>query len=366
MSSTAADRALVIGGAYRKDLRMPDTALILPGSNPGKFQDPDLTANGEPRAFVSLSRLRDGCGSTPAACATLPATTATSNRARATTVSPTCRSPRSAPTWTRLPIYRRVEEIGFTGGEPFLNRELPAMLGEALARGYRALVLTNAMKPMQRRKAKLLDAAIAARRGADGARLDRSFPAGEARGGARSGHLAADAGGAALAGSATASRVHVARPYPVARTGSARSRRLSRALFAAEAIPGRCDDPGALVFFPEMDVARGRPGDHHALLEHPRASSPEQMMCASSRMVLKRKGAEQPVVVPCTLLPYDPQFELGRRLAGSADDRHVQPSVLRPVLRAGGASCSARLMRVQRCPAPGQTHGRGACHARST
>ena len=29
-------------------------------------------------------------------------------------------------------------------------------------------------------------------------------------------------------------------------------------------------------------------------------------MCASARMVVKRKGAERPAVVACTLLPYDP------------------------------------------------------------
>ncbi len=52
----------------------------------------------------------------------------------------------------RLPV----EEVGFTGGEPFLNRELPAMLRDALRRGFRALVLTNAMKPMRNHAAALL------------------------------------------------------------------------------------------------------------------------------------------------------------------------------------------------------------------
>ena len=39
--------------------------------------------------------------------------------------------------------------------------------------------------------------------------------------------------------------------------------------------------------------------------------SPDSVMCATSRMVVKRKGARAPAVVACTLLPYDPQFELG-------------------------------------------------------
>jgi hypothetical protein len=42
---------------------------------------------------------------------------------------------------------------------------------------------------------------------------------------------------------------------------------------------------------------------------------PNQMMCSSSRMVVKRKGADAPQVLPCTLLPYEPAFEMGATLA---------------------------------------------------
>ncbi len=41
-------------------------------------------------------------------------------------------------------------EIGFTGGEPFLNPELAGMMEDALLRGFEVLVLTNAMRPMMR------------------------------------------------------------------------------------------------------------------------------------------------------------------------------------------------------------------------
>ena len=49
------------------------------------------------------------------------------------------------------------EEIGFTGGEPFMNPGLIAMLDEALGRGFRTLVLTNAMRPMMKCADALLD-----------------------------------------------------------------------------------------------------------------------------------------------------------------------------------------------------------------
>ena len=57
-------------------------------------------------------------------------------------------------------------------------------------------------------------------------------------------------------------------------------------------------------------------------------------------MVIKRKGAPRPVVVACTLIPYDDRFALGETLA----EAHGEVSLNHPhcarfcVL--GGASCS--------------------------
>ena len=63
-------------------------------------------------------------------------------------------------------------------------------------------------------------------------------------------------------------------------------------------------------------------------------------MCASSRMVVKRKGAAHPAVIACTLLPYDPRFELGRTLAeaGVAVPLNHQHCAKFCVL--GGGACS--------------------------
>jgi hypothetical protein len=76
-------------------------------------------------------------------------------------------------------------------------------------------------------------------------------------------------------------------------------------------------DPLELVLFPEMDERADVPeittscwGVLH--------KSPSDVMCSSCRMVVKRKGAARPVVLPCTLLPYDPAFEMGRTLAQAA------------------------------------------------
>jgi uncharacterized Fe-S cluster-containing radical SAM superfamily protein len=317
---------------------MPESGLASrPALDPRKFRDPDVTAKGEPRAFVSLARLRTVWFNTGSLC---------NIACRNCYIESSPRNDRLA--YLSLAEVRSyldeiadiptVEEIGFTGGEPFLNREFPAMLGEALASGYRALVLTNAMKPMQRRKAELLE--LRSRHGAAltiRVSIDHFMP---------EKHEAVRGHGTwrpMLEGlrwlRRNGFRIHVAgrtlwhEPEAQVRAGFAR-------LFAAETIPVDAHDSGALVLFPEMDVHLDVP-EITTRCWSILGVSREQMMCASSRMVLKRKGAEQPVVVPCTLLPYDPQFELGRRFADTRTSVRLNHPFCAQFCVLGGASCSA-------------------------
>ena len=81
--------------------------------------------------------------------------------------------------------------------------------------------------------------------------------------------------------------------------------------------PIDANDRAQLVLFPEMDESADVPEITTACwaILH---KSPNEVMCASSRMVVKQKGAARPVVLPCTLLPYDPAFEMGATLAEAA------------------------------------------------
>jgi len=119
-----------------------------------KFHDPDWTAGGERRASVGLDRLRTLWFNTGTLC------------------NITCRNCyiESSPTNDRLVYLSAAEvrayldeiarddlgttEIGFTGGEPFMNPEIIAMLEAPLALGYRVLVLTNGLQPMLRPRLK--------------------------------------------------------------------------------------------------------------------------------------------------------------------------------------------------------------------
>jgi hypothetical protein len=77
---------------------------------------------------------------------------------------------------------------------------------------------------------------------------------------------------------------------------------------------------------------------------------PSELMCASSRMIVKRKGAASPMVVPCTLLPYEAGFEMGPTRAASltADGGLFRRGAVKlchahcaKFCVLGGASCSA-------------------------
>ncbi|MGH7060079.1 MAG: radical SAM protein [Stellaceae bacterium] len=305
--------------------------------DPRKFQDPFVTAKGEQRAQVALVGLETLWFNTGTLC------------------NLTCGHCyiESSPKNDRLAYLSAAEAaeyldeiestglpttlIGFTGGEPFMNPELPAMLDDALGRGFHALVLTNAMKPMAKCKPALL-------------RLNERFgerltirvsidhygrPVHEAERGRRSWQPTID-GLLWLARNGftlhVASRRLSGESEDEIRAGFAR-------LFAGLEIAIDAGDPVALIVFPEMDDAADVPEITEAcwgIL----GKSPESVMCASARMVVKRKGAERPAVLACTLLPYDERFELGPTLAAASGAVPLNHTHCAKFCVLGGGACS--------------------------
>jgi hypothetical protein len=68
--------------------------------------------------------------------------------------------------------------------------------------------------------------------------------------------------------------------------------------------------------------------------------SPDDLMCARSRMLVRRKGEDRPSVVACTLLPYDRRFDLGPTLADAARDVPLNHPDCARFCVLGGGSCS--------------------------
>ena len=76
-------------------------------------------------------------------------------------------------------------------------------------------------------------------------------------------------------------------------------------------------NPEKLILFPEMDEKSDVPEITEACWGILNVR-PDAMMCASSRMVIKRRGADKPQIVPCTLIAYEQAFEMGHELAQAA------------------------------------------------
>jgi hypothetical protein len=110
-------------------------------------------------------------------------------------------------------------------------------------------------------------------------------------------------------------------------------------LFAELGVAIDAGDPVALTVFPEMDPAAEVPEITEAcwgIL----GKSPKSVMCATSRMIVKRKGAARPAVIACTLLPYDPRFELGATLGEACGVVPLNHQHCAKFCVLGGGACS--------------------------
>ncbi|MBB1092965.1 radical SAM protein [Rhodopseudomonas palustris] len=311
----------------------PEPARI----DPAKFRDPQTTARGERRASVALQQLTTLWINTGTLC-NLACTNcyieSTPKNDRLAFIS-------AAEVAAYLDEIRRdrwpTRVIGFTGGEPFMNPELPLMLEDALGRGFEALVLTNAMKPMRRHERALLGLRerfgdrLTLRVSIDHYTRDLH----ELERGPRSWQPTID-GLSWLADRGfklnVAGRLYSGEPESMVRAGYA-------GLLGEFGIDAY--DPVELVMFPEMNERADVPEITDAcwsLL----GKSPGDVMCASSRMVVKRKNAEGPVVQACTLLAYDAQFELGPTLADASRDVSLNHPHCATFCVLGGAACSAK------------------------
>jgi uncharacterized Fe-S cluster-containing radical SAM superfamily protein len=301
-----------------------------------KFTNPFVTAKGEARASVAMTGLATLWFNTGTlcnlACKTCYIESTPTNDALVYITLDEVRGYLDEIASASLPT----REIAFTGGEPFMNRDMVPIIQLCLDRGFDVLVLTNAMRPMRRFERELL-----ALSGKDRLTLRVSLdhftqPIHEAERGAGTWDIALQGltwlaqNGFAIA---VAGRHLADEPEADARAGYAR-------LFAAHGLPIDAADPSQLVLFPAMDetadIAEISTGCWDIL-----KVDPASMMCASSRMVVKRKGEPAPRVVACTLLPYHPEFDMGATLAEAQRDVRLNHPHCARFCVLGGASCSA-------------------------
>lgn len=309
-----------------------DTAIV-------PFTDPDWTAKGEPRATVALAGLETLWFNTGTLC----------------NIECVNCYIESSPTNDRLAYMTAAEvagyldeieddgwatrEIAFTGGEPFMNPECCAILQEALARGFEVLVLTNAMRPMMRAGVQSALSKLISTYGDKltlRVSLDHHRPAEHDRmrgiGAFETSLLGMRWLHEQGAHMAVAGRTIWGETDGEARQGFAK-------LFAAEGFKIDANNPGMCVLFPEMDEQIATPEITTACWDILN-KQPTEVMCASARMVVKRRGATAPAVLACTLLPYDAAFEMGETLADAAGAVKLNHPHCSKFCVLGGASCS--------------------------
>ncbi|MCP5089001.1 MAG: radical SAM protein [Rhodobacteraceae bacterium] len=306
----------------------------------GKFEHPDITAKGDERASVCMNG----------------ASTLWFNTGTLCNIECVNCYIKSSPSNDRLVYITATEiepyldqitergwpttEIAFTGGEPFMNPEMIDMTRLSLERGYSVLILTNAMLPMMRKRVReglfelnaLYRDKLTLR-----VSVDHFQPAfhDQERG---AGSFAVTLLGMQWL------RDNDFKMAVAGRTLWGNSEADSRAGFAAFFSDHDFDidahDPAATVLFPEMDETAEVPEITTACWDILN-KSPQDVMCASSRMVVKRLGADCPTVLACTLLAYDSQFELGRTLAAAEKPVKLNHPHCAKFCVLGGASCTA-------------------------
>ena len=320
-----------------------DTVLDKPASvspDQRKFAHPDVTAKGETRASVRFTGLKTLWLNTGTLCNIECANCYIESSPRNDRLAYLTRADAAQTLDEAQQVAGTPFTVGFTGGEPFMNPDLPAMLDDTLSRGTEALVLTNAMKPMMRPR---VQAALRGLQQRFGTRLTLRVSLDHWREDLHDEERGPGAFRETLDGlkwlQATGITVAIAGRLRWGDTDVDMRAGFAN-LFAREGLTLDTADQAVLVLFPEMDERAEVPEitvDCWRILN----KSPDDMMCASSRMVVRRKGAAGLSVVACTLLPYEPGFDLGDSLKGALEPVKLNHPHCAKFCVLGGGSCKA-------------------------
>ena len=309
-------------------------------ANTGKFQNSLVTADGRTRASVALTRPDTLWFNTGTLCniecVNCYIASSPTNDALVYLTSGEVRDFLDQIEARKWPI----REIGFTGGEPFMNPQMIEMTRAALDRGYEVLILTNAMAPMMRRS--MREGLLELQRD-HGDRLTLRVSVDHYRPDLHDEERGAGSFAKTVTGMEWL-RDHGFRMAVAGRTiwgdTDAESREGYAAFYARHHFEIDACNPAQTVLFPELDDTVEVPEittSCWSILD----KSPDEVMCSSSRMVVKRKGADRPAVLACTLLPHSSEFEMGSTLAEAEADVYLNHPHCAKFCVLGGASCSA-------------------------
>lgn len=299
-----------------------------------KFTDKFTTAKGETRAWVELNKLKTLWFNTGTRCNLSCGNCYIESSPTNDRLSYI--SAKEVQSYFSEETFHEVELVGFTGGEPFLNPEIIEILETTLNAQKEVLVLTNAYRVLKRHWSQLLELKDTYKdRLSIRVSLDHfSKEIHEQERGEntfkptlRTIKELVDSGfNVSIAGRA------------LAQDSIEQVRESYQELLSANEIS--IDMGKKLVVFPEMIAGEDVPEittDCWGILN----KTPEMQMCSSERMIVKRNGDDSPVVLACTLLAYDKEFELGKKLDTAQKKVYLNHEFCAKFCVLGGSSCSS-------------------------
>ena len=303
----------------------------------GKFSDPECTLAGDPRAYVPFERLDTLWLNTGTLCNLACGncyieSSPINDRLSYLTRTDVATFLEEVKTY-RLPV----QAIGLTGGEPFMNPLILEILEDCLGTGASILVLTDAMRPMMKLRDGLcrllnqfgtqLQFRVSIDHYSQEFHKDERGPR-SWKGAIQGLSWLCDQGfNVTVAG-----RRRWEDREDVLRSGFEQ-------LFTSLGLPLDARDSSQLILFPEMDLNAEVPEISTACWQA-LGVNPQDMMCANSRMVVRRRGSETAEVVSCTLLPHDEGFSMGQSLRESMRSISLNHPHCARFCVLGGGSCS--------------------------
>ena len=299
-----------------------------------KFKDPITTADGSTRAFIEAKKIKTLWFNTGTLC---------NIECKNCYIESSPKNDRLVYiTFEEVKLFideaidksLGTEEIGFTGGEPFMNKDVLKMIEYSLSKNFKVLVLSNAMKPMLNKREDLLKINhqdLTIRVSIDHYQKEKHE---EIRG--------KNTFNVMMEGLKWLNQNNF--NYALATRllwGEQEDQLRDNFNLFIDKYNLKLDAKSKeqLVTFAEMDEKFDTPEITTAcwnLL----GKNPDDIMCSSSRMVVKKKTSPKPSVIACTLLPYEDEFDLGQNLTDSLKKIYLNHKHCSKFCVLGGSSCS--------------------------
>jgi MoaA/NifB/PqqE/SkfB family radical SAM enzyme len=225
-------------------------------------------------------------------------------------------------------------EIGFTGGEPFMNKDIMKMIDYSLRKHLKVLVLSNAMKPMLNRTKELIKlnhSNLTIRVSIDHYEKEKHE---EIRG--------KNTYDVMMQGLKWLNENNFNYTLATRLLWKEKEEDLRKnfgTFIKNNNLKLDTYSPKELVTFAEMDEKIDTPEITTSCWDILN-KDPNDIMCSWSRMVVRKKNSKNPSVIACTLLPYADEFDLGETLTNSLQKIYLNHKHCSKFCVLGGSSCS--------------------------